>query len=627
MKSILLGYDAMSRPIRLSADKLKAHKHISGSSGSGKSKLLEWLMRGDLRNRQGFCLIDPHGTLYNAVLDYCAHHVIQRDIILLNLSEPHQVIGFNPFQRAAVADISVQVDRRIQATMHAWNVPSTDQTPTLERTLRLIYTVMLERGIGLPQVRHLIDFHAGSIREQLISELSSPLIAREWQELQQLTRREWREEILSAKNRLFRFLTSQTLCRFMGLPGRTLDLQKIMDTGAVLLVNLAPSDHLSEENARVFGALLINEFFETARRRRAPQPGCDPEPYYLYIDEFQNFVSLDMVNMLDQVRKFGVFLTLAHQRFGQLDEDMTDAVLTNCRIKAVFGGLPIQSAELIAKELFIRELDPRKIKVAIYQTKFWPQYQRDYVYTHGTGSARAYGTTIGDSHSSSSGAGEVRMFQPGDWFLSLPQATGLVRPDSLSRSSNWGTGDIRSFTSVDSTSASESDAVADVPILMPVPFEELSSIQYYTPEEQLIELTAALKEQFQRHCFIKIHEQQTQPMLVPFVKQFYTNPKNRAWYEQWCLSKRGALAADEVERLIEANERALVNTLPMPETPAPPQTDRAVEPSAASPPAKLTRPALETKKKRISTGRRRKDAAESELPEVNITDNPVTSAE
>ena len=69
-------------------------------------------MRGDLDNRQGFCLLDPHGTLYDAVADYAAHKVLDREIILLNLSEQDAVINFSPFRRADDGDISVQVDRR-----------------------------------------------------------------------------------------------------------------------------------------------------------------------------------------------------------------------------------------------------------------------------------------------------------------------------------------------------------------------------------------------------------------------------------------------------------------------------------------------------------------------------------
>ncbi|PYS45508.1 MAG: hypothetical protein DMF68_22140, partial [Acidobacteria bacterium] len=108
MNTLHLGYDARGRPINLEPSDRLTHMHVIGSSGSGKSKFLEWMMRGDLDNRQGFCLLDPHGTLYEAITDHAAHHVIDREIILLNLSEQDAIINFSPFRKATDGDISVQ---------------------------------------------------------------------------------------------------------------------------------------------------------------------------------------------------------------------------------------------------------------------------------------------------------------------------------------------------------------------------------------------------------------------------------------------------------------------------------------------------------------------------------------
>src|SRR5690348_11637745 len=83
---------------------------------------------------------------------------------------------------------------------------------------------------------------------------------------------------------------------------------------------------------------------------------------------------------------------------------------------------------------------------------------------------------------------------------------------------------------LDGESDSESESEADIPIFVPVPFKELSSVQHYTPEEQIIMFAQALKHQFQRHCFIKIHQHETQPMLVPFVREPYTPPHYHRWY-------------------------------------------------------------------------------------------------
>lgn len=551
MKALHLGYDAAGRPIKLSQADLLTHLYIVGASGTGKSKFLEWMMRGFLRIGQGFCLLDPHGTLYNAVADYSAHHVLDREIILLNVSKPDAVIGFNPFRRASGGDISVQVDRRLSSTLHAWGVDNADATPTLERTLRLIYTVMLECGLGLPQASHLIDFSSGEIRKHLIEELHAPLIQREWMELQNLKAKEWRDETLSAKNRLFRLLTSTALSRFMGLPERSIDLQQIMDEGKILLVNLAPSDQLSHENARVFGALLINEFFECAKRREKLSNGRDPVPYYLYMDEFGDFVSLDSAKMLDEVRKFGLFTVLAHQRFGQLNDNMIDAVLTNCKIKAVFGGLPYEGARLMAQELFVGDLDPMRTKIVIEQTKFWPTYARDKVYSSAAGysevSATGNSSIIGHSAGTTSG----QSFDPGDWF-SGPTQVGL------SSAASAGTSTVEGISKSQATTHSQSESVADIPIFIPRPFRELSSVQYYSLEEQLMALTAALKEQPGRHCFVKINQQSTQSMVVPSVRDFYTTQANKEWYFDKQMARQDALPPEEIDILLKDQERSLV---------------------------------------------------------------------
>jgi hypothetical protein len=279
------------------------------------------------------------------------------------------------------------------------------------------------------------------------------------------------------------------------------------------------------------------------------QHGKTLTPYYLYLDEFQTFVTLDVAGMLDQVRKYKVFAVLAHQRFGQLDEDLTDAVLTNCRIKAVFGGLPVEMARMMAQELFIGDLDPMRIKVAIYQTKFWPQYGRDRVYTksgsRGRSSGRGENTTSGESAASVQG----QFFEAQQWYSGDLVGTSMSSTAGMSSASgsHW------NETDFEGTGEGE----ADVPILIPVPFQELSSVQYFTLEEQLTELTAALKGQFGRHCFIKIHHQKTQPLRVPFIRSHYTPEKFIADYQTKKLAAEGAQTATVVDECIARQDEEL----------------------------------------------------------------------
>ena len=578
MKDQLIGYDALGKPLRVPQNKRTFHHHVIGSSGGGKSKFLECLMRGDALSGQGFCLIDPHGTLYNDVLKFCAYRVLQREIILLNLSEPQHIVGFNFFTKEKTGKTNVQVDNLINATLHAWNAENSDATPTLGRTLKVIYTSLLDARMTLLQIAQLLDFKGAKlIREDLAAKIENDLIRREWLELASLSKlADFRSEILSTKNRLFPFLTSDTLLQFIGIEGRTIDLLEAMNRQKIILVNLARSEDLSHDEARLFGSLLVNQFFQAALKRKKDVSGRDPAPYQLYLDEFQNFVSIDLSDMLDEVRKFGLFLNLSHQRFGQLNEDIEDAILANCRIKTVFGGLRSEDARRMAEELFIGKLDPLKIKAAVYQTKHWYKYVREKVYTKTKGygesesesAGQGSGRSTGQQNSASSGGGSsagssYEMQGLGGGQMMMPAGadggtyTGAMwfsEGASMSRAESAGYSDSESTSEFSGQSRgsswSESEGVADIPVFVPVPYQELSSVQYYTPDEQLLELTQALKLQQQRHCFIQLPNQETQPILVPLVEDFYIAKSNIDWYAARLAAAANAITPDEANRLI-----------------------------------------------------------------------------
>jgi hypothetical protein len=459
---------------------------------------------------------------------------------------------------------------------------------------------MLECNLGLPQVQHLIDSNAQAVRAALIQQLPSSLVQKEWQELNQLRSREWREETLSAKNRFFRFLTSTTLARFMGVPGRSLNLKEIMDEGKILLVNVAKSDDFSRENARLFGSLLVNEFFEHALRRKRDERGHDPKPYYLYMDEFQSFVSLDIADMLDEVRKFGLFLVLGHQRFGHLNNDVKDAVLTNCKLRAVFGGLRYDDSSLLANEMFLPDLNTRQIKKAYHHTiHVYEEEQRTIQSqssgegtSEGTSWSEGRGTSTGDTKGSSQSWGTskargVSTFDGGvvssGTSFAAPGPSGVEgwygQSDGYSSHSSSGTSDSfsesSSATESESSTSSESEmfttggsagrnqfnsrSESHVPVWVPIPVQELGSEAEWNREEKVSKVAEMLTYQQARHCFVKIHNQKTQPLLVPFVETFHTSQKNKDLYEERLMAKYNALSASEVDVLIKDRERALLN--------------------------------------------------------------------
>src|SRR5207247_6331723 len=118
MNHILIGKNASGKPLYLTPEMRQAsHMHVIGGTRTGKSKFLEWMMRKDIREGHGFCLIDWHGSLYHDILHYCSHLDVGlyndfRSIVLMDPSQPDFITGFNPFMNPG-EDISTQVTRRI----------------------------------------------------------------------------------------------------------------------------------------------------------------------------------------------------------------------------------------------------------------------------------------------------------------------------------------------------------------------------------------------------------------------------------------------------------------------------------------------------------------------------------
>jgi len=544
MKPLFMGYDANGRKICLDFE-YNPHMHAIGATRTGKSKLLEWMIRQHIRNSEGLCLIDPHGTLYEDIVKWCAYHWLDKEIILLNPSEGDRIVGFNPFKKSE-AELSVQIDNQIAVILRAWGAENTNETPSLEGWLFGVLDTMLEKDQTIVAAEYLIDFFEPEIREYLTSNLSQQIARSDWMAASKAkTPRQFYLDnmMVSVKNRLRRFLVHPQIMRFMGMRERNIDIGEIMEEGKILLVNLKPSDYLSRENSHLFGALLVYEFFLEAFRRKRTH-GEKPTPFYLYIDEFQNFVKTpDIGDMLDQVGKYGLRLILSHQRLGQIErenKDIIDAIFTNVRNRVIFGGLTDETAEYIVRNCFVNQLDLREIKKAIYQTKFWPVYGRDMVYS------KAHGYSSGTAGGIATSGGVGSVYRGGEgWFGDMFGSNLLTTSDISVSASN------RTNISADS----DIESMADIPVFYPVPYEELTSYEFWDLDEQVWRMAEAIKAQLLRHCFIQIPGEPTQPMLVPFVREFPVFESTFLEFQSYLNGKFGALLKEEVDMLME-QERA-----------------------------------------------------------------------
>jgi hypothetical protein len=212
--------------------------------------------------------------------------------------------------------------------------------------------------------------------------------------------------------------------------------------------------------------------------------------------------------------------------------------MTNARTKVVFGGLSKPDAEIMVDEMFAGQINYEEVKFLIEQTKFWPTYRRDKVYTSSKGGAS--GT------SASSGTAKGQHWDPHleEW---LP-TTSATSAEGMTESQTW------------------SEGMSDIPLFYPVPFKEVSSKRVYTLEEQKNRLADRLKEQYQRHFFIRRPGHDTIPAVTPFVEDFKVFPQNEEEYIlERCIKPHG-LYVGEIDRRRAARRRRLLERAHNPPT-------------------------------------------------------------
>lgn len=368
-----VGTDAEGSRFGLTDAHRRTHMHVIGASGGGKSKFLEYLIRQDIRRQQaGLCFVDPHGKTYADLVHYLATyapHLAERVVLFDPVHDADMVLGFNPIP-SDVEDLDYLIETLIEACLKAWGQNDPDRTPRIRRWLGNIFYPIVVNRLSLIEALPLVNVYNEEGRARLLQNVRRASVLEAWRELESLPLRQRSELLEGVGNRLEKFISYEIIRNVLGQDQRILDLQHVVSEGQILLVNLHGENRVREDHMRLLGILLINELFRVSKLRNPRDPYL--KPFHLYIDEFAQFVSRDIDAMLAECRKYGVFLTLAHQHLDQLksrEHDITASVLTNCKTKVVFGDIRYEDAQVMARELFADHLDLKEVKHEIWQTK------------------------------------------------------------------------------------------------------------------------------------------------------------------------------------------------------------------------------------------------------------------
>ena len=313
----------INRPFGIYDHDRPRHMYIIGQTGMGKTTLLLNLIAQDMQNGRGLALIDPHGDLAEDILNLVPPNRVN-DVIYFNPADLDYPIGFNPLeihansQKHLVASGLIEVFKKIWAD--SWG-------PRLEYILRNTILALLEvEGstlLGIPKLLNDPEFRA-----DIIAQLKDPILSNFWQFEYELYPKPFRSEAISPiQNKVGQFLSTPLMRNILGQIHSGFDLKDVMDSGKILIINLAKG-LLGEDNSALLGSLLVSQLFQ-AGMNRASLPVTQRRPFAVYIDEFQNFASGSFASNLSEMRKYGIELILAHQYLAQLPESLRSSIFGN----------------------------------------------------------------------------------------------------------------------------------------------------------------------------------------------------------------------------------------------------------------------------------------------------------
>lgn len=554
-RSILIGHDVRTKqPIRVPfADLNATSMHIVGGSGYGKSYLLRQIIDQFIQSRAGFGAIDPHGELVEFAM-YRLRRVgyPASKIILLNPKVEDFSLAFNPFY-AGVSDVGDTASMVLAAFIQSWGAASMDATPRLEGLLRGLIHLLIASRLSLAEAYDVLNPDNVALRRVLRDRLDNEVVRSDWLEFEKLSKGDKLTLVESTRNRVRRLIHASSVMRMLAQTEHTVDVKRAMDEGRIVLVSL---DGLPRETQRLLGALAMNAFYQagqlrSSRRRR---------PFYLCCDEFAEYVTPDVAAALDQCRKRGLHLVLAHQRLHQLERDSPDilsAVLTNCKIRIVMGGLSRRDAEIAARELFTGSVHGSEVKHINRATKFRPVLDTFEVETESESASATDGESESTGSSSTEGRGESsgRSWREDptqglrSWDDPFDASVGESTSSAGTTSSNIG----RSRTAATSSSRSRST----VPITRHEEFIEETGRQFISVDDQWERRTGLVAQVPKRVALVRTYHNPVIHMHTADVEPERIDARHEAYRLKVLRSCPEVLPAAEVDRQIEARRRDL----------------------------------------------------------------------
>ncbi len=348
-EGILLGYNfyrGERRDVHFKRADRSRHHYIIGKSGSGKSALLSFMARQDIKNGEGVCIIDPHGDLVDDVLQYIPKDRV-KDVIIFDPSDTERPMGLNILEASTPAEMDLVATQATEIFIKIFG----DEIfgPRIQHYFRnacLTLCEDLEEGATLIDVPRI--FTDDAFLRYKVKKVKNPVVKSFWQnEYANTADRERQEMIPYFSAKFGPFITNTIMRNTIGQTKSAFDFRKVMDEGKILLVKLSKGK-IGDLNTQLLGLVMVAKL-QQAAMSRADQTEEIRKDFFLYVDEFQSFATDSFVGILSEARKYHLNLIMAHQYINQLVT--TKFGVTSGQIRdAVFGNVGTISSFKVGAE-------------------------------------------------------------------------------------------------------------------------------------------------------------------------------------------------------------------------------------------------------------------------------------
>lgn len=304
------------------------HMHVIGATGTGKSTFLQSCIVQDILLGNGIAVLDPHGDLIESILPHIPPER-HEDVILIDPADSEFPVGFNIL--SAHSDIEKEIlSSDLVAVFRRLSTSFGDQMHSVLANAILAFLESSTGGTLIDLRRFLIE---KPFRESILKTVSDPNVIYYWQKEYPLLKTSSIGPILT---RLDSFLRPKPI-RYMAAQKKSLDFENILDSKKILLIKLSQG-LIGTENSYLLGTFFVSKIYQAAMARQI-QSKTERQPFFLYIDEFQNFITPSLSFILSGTRKYGLGCVLAHQDMIQLskqDSEIASAVISNAGTRVCF---------------------------------------------------------------------------------------------------------------------------------------------------------------------------------------------------------------------------------------------------------------------------------------------------